>query len=724
MLAQTTPSTPPDFTRLRPVIDSLRSGSDADLSIKFDESTFTVQQANRSPITAEAGSALEKADSIRGLPEFRFDEGKFYLVRQVAESTWVEQELTEGAAEAQWNKKTLDPISSYPLEDWTDFVDFALSQGLVQYGSFSAEEKTLGYLLFASKGQPSVDYNGGTLQLSEDFYRSMRLASKFPPVPGTAGFVILVHDPHSDVAGRFTLLRGLDTLFQANAGTNFCFLNEGEFPGANPPTLSSRLISDGGLHSRLQALTAESRRSAIYQLLGSFRIDVSRAYQELHFNPHDPESKIKSYKIDDMRYLHEPLINRVSNDKFGSALQTIFEVAQHALPKSEDAALTESNRRAIAVAEEVYITAAMERTDVDKMSDEESIDFYNLLSDQLKSLVRSASAAFPQSPGVSSAVATLRARIREHSLDASTFASALERNKTMSRLIVTAAKAPATYGGIPIAFIGSFHTNGITAVLRENNIGYIVIEPVRSSIFPAPEREEKDFARFVADRNSFLRGPGINKGAAELAPTEVQAYVIPRVQRAAQWHDMQVAAITAKVEPSSTIDPGKLSSSILNNPYSIYTSVDVGGGGHLPPDMPKGGFAYFEPSGDGLRLIVLGSEDDRWKTDDSRYQFLALVTARIPEKDASGLGGHWLEAMTLNSQDRASGRAFVSYYDGRNNRLWLVETPMASVSSLVSRPVKKGAQTVEYGLTTAELNTDGTKAGDDNAGTSGTGSAN
>src|SRR5271170_6958890 len=127
------------------------------------------------------------------------------------------------------------------------------------------------------------------------------------------------------------------------------------------------------------------------------------------------------------------------------------------------------------VAEQVLVAAAMERADVDKMSDEESIDFYNLLSEQLKSLVRSASAAFPQSSGVSSALATLRAKIREHSLDASTFASAIERNKTMSRLIVTAAEAPSTYGGIPIAFIGSFHTSGITSVLRQNHIGYIVI---------------------------------------------------------------------------------------------------------------------------------------------------------------------------------------------------------------------------------------------------------
>jgi len=81
--------------------------------------------------------------------------------------------------------------------------------------------------------------------------------------------------------------------------------------------------------------------------------------------------------------------------------------------------------------------------------------------------------------------------------------------------------------------------------------------------------------------------------------------------------------------------------------------------------------------------------------------------------------------MTLNSQNRVTGKAFVSYFDGRSNRLWLVETPMASVSSLVSRPVKKGAQTVEFGLTTAELNGDNTKEGDGNADNSrGTGSEN
>jgi hypothetical protein len=723
--AQTAPTIPPDFAPLGTLIDSLRSGSEAELSIKFDENMFTVQQTNRSTISAETGSELDKADSIQDFPGFRIDDGKFFLVKHVAESTWVEQELIENTAGARWNKRTLDPVASYPLDDWTEFIDFAVSQGLVQYGSFSTENKTFGYLVFASKGVPSVAYNAGTLQLSDDFYRTMRLSPKYPPAPGAAGFVIIVHDPHADVAGRFALLRGLDSLYQGNAGTKFCFLNEGEFPGANPTTLSARLISDGGVHAKLQALTPQSRKSAIYKLLGNFQMDVPRAYQELHFDRRDPTSKIADYKIDDIRYLHEPLIDRVSDAKFDSALQVIFDAARSGVASSKDAALTESKRHSLVVFKQVIITAAMERADVGKMSDEESIDFYNLLSEQLKELVQGASVAFPQSPKVSSAVATLDSRIREHSLDAITFSDAIKRNRTMSRLMVTAAKAPATYGGIPIAFIGSFHTKGITSVLRENNIGYVVIEPARSTIFRAPESEERSFAQFVAKRSAFLRAPGYNKGAAELAPAEVQQYVIPKVQHAAQWHDTQVAAIASKIDPSSTIDPRKLSTSILDNPYSIYTSIDVGGSGQLPPNIPKGAFAFYEPFGDGLRLRLLGVQDEQWKADDSRYRFLSLVTARIPEKDASNPSSHWVEAMTLNSQDRAAGKAFVSYYDGQGNRLWLVETSMGAVSSLVSRPVKKGAQTVEFGLTTAELDRDTTKEGDRDAdGYSGSGSEN
>jgi hypothetical protein len=711
--AQTEPVASSGFAPLSTLIDSLRSRGEPDLSIKFDDTTFTIQQVNRSPITPEAGKALVQTSSIQEFPNFRIDDGKFFLVRHVAESTWVEQELADSTAEAHWNKKTLDPVASYPLASWTKFVDFALNKGLVHYGSLSTEHETFGYLLFAPKGVASVDYPAGTLELSDEFYRSMRLATKYPPVPGTAGFVILIHDPHSDVVGRFTLLRGLDSLFQANAGTRFCFLNEGEFPGVNPPELSGRLISDGGVHATLQALSPQSRQSAIYQLVGNFRMDVPRAFQELHFNPRDTAiSRIKSYKIDDIRYLHEPFIDRVSDNNFDSALQAIFEAARSALPDSKNADLSEPDRRSFLLVEKVLITAAMERADVGKMSDEESIDFYNLLSDQLKSLVRSASAALPQSAKLSSAFATLDLKVQEHDLDVRTFRDAMLRNRTMSRLIVTAAKAPATYGGIPIAFIGSFHTKGITSVLRENNIGYIVVEPVRSTIFRAPKSEERDFARFVADRSGFLRTGGVNKGAAELSPIEVQAYVLPKLRLAARWHDTQAAVIAARVDPASTIDAGKLSSSILDNPYSIYTSVDIGGGGQLPPETPAGGFGFFEPSGDRLRLTLLGSRDERWRADDSRYRFLALVTARIPDKDPSNPNANWVEAMTLNSQDRDSGKAFVSYYDGRNNRLWLVETSMAAVSSLVSRPVKKGAQTVEYGLTTAEVNTHTNKGED------------
>lgn len=721
--AQNSPTTPPDFSALRTAIDSLRSGSDADLSIKFDESTFTVRQANRRPISAEAGNDLLKANPVEALPEFRIDEGKFFVVRHVSESTWVEQELTEDGSSARWNKKTLDPVASYPLDYWTDFIDFAVSQGLVQYGSYSTENKTFGYLLFASKGLPSVNYPTGTLQLNNDFYRTMRLASKYPPVAGTEGFVVIVHDPHSDIAGRFTLLRGLDSLFKGNPGTKFCFLDEGEFPGENPTTLSARLISDGGLHASLNLLTPQHRKTAIFKLLDNYHIDVPRAYQELHFEKNDSTTKIRSYKIDDVRYLHEPLIDRVSDDTFYSALQGIFDAARNGLLTSKDGASNESSRNSLVIAKHVLITVAMEQADLAKMSDDESIQYYNLLSDDLKELARIASAAYPSSTKVSSAVATLRAKIREHSLDAVTFSDALKRNATMGSLMVTAAKAPATYGGIPVAFIGSFHTKGITSVLRENNIGYIVIEPVRTTIFRAPASEQKNFASFVATRNAFFRGPPSNKGAAELSPAEVQTYVIPSAQRAVKWHDSQAAAIAAKVDPSSTIDPEKLSSAILENPYNIYTSVDVGGGGQQPPDAPKGAFAFFEPAGDRPRLTLLGSRDEDWRADSGRYRFLSLATLRIPEKDASNQNSHWVEAMTLHWVDKSARKAYVSYYDGTRNRLWLVVTPIGQVSSLVSRPVKKGAQALNFGLSVAELNTDTTRGGDrDVDGGSGSGS--
>jgi hypothetical protein len=279
--------------------------------------------------------------------------------------------------------------------------------------------------------------------------------------------------------------------------------------------------------------------------------------------------------------------------------------------------------------------------------------------------------------------------------------------------MVTAAKNPATYGGIPLAFIGSFHTQGITSVLRENNIGYIVIEPVRSTIFAAPQAQAHDFARFISTRNLYFRAIGSNKGAAELSPLEVKTYVIPRAKDAARRHDSQSAAIASRVEPISTIDPKRLSTSILNNPYGLDTSVAVGGGGALPPDAPKGAFAYFESS-DGHRLTILGSGDERWKADDSRYRFLSLVALRTPEKNAPNSSAHCLEAMTLNWHDLATGWSFVSYYDGPRDRLYLVESPVGQVSSFISRPVKKGAQTTEFGLQLAERNTDATSGGDRN----------
>jgi hypothetical protein len=706
LFAQTPSSRRPDLVRLRTSIQVLRSGDDAELSISFDQSTFTVRKGVRVQIDAVEGRKLLDSSTLDEPPGVRVAQNKFFVVTHVSASTWIETELvSQGGAGGEWNKKTLEPIATFPSGQWSAFINFTSRLGLMHYASYSSDQGNGGILLFSSKGPSSVSSTPGTLQLSDEFYRYMRLSPTHPPSAGSTGFVIIVHDPHSDVAGRFTLLRGLEALISANPQMPVSFMNEGHFPetpGIDYSLLRNRRISDGGLSAALAQITDDaSRKAAIFRLTEKLLVDVPRAYQEMN-----PGKAISSYKIDDNRYLSESRYTRISDESEQKAIRTVFERARKVVIAAKSSSSDQLSSSAVRLLQELLFVSAMERADVTEMSDEDSIAFSTLLAGELKGVANKATRLFASDPSVISAAATLRTRADEYSQEVESDTKALQRNVTMSHFLVVAGQHPRSYGGTPIAFIGSYHTQGITAELRKNGIGYVVMEPIRATPFPAPDSEEKTFDQFVVDRDAYFRSLKQDKGAAELTPAQVRNYVIPLSSEAKRQYDAKVLQIVSQIGSDSTISARLLSTAILDNPYSFEASVSIAGGnGGVPPDLPKGAFAYFDSSGGKRRLVLLGPREDGWK-ENSRYEFLNLVALRLPERQRSSSTLHCVDAMSIFWQDALHTRGFFSFYDGRTDRLYLTDSHVADVSALLTPPMKKGSESTEFGMQLSEVETD------------------
>lgn len=233
----------------------------------------------------------------------------------------------------------------------------------------------------------------------------MRLSPDHPPADGAAGFVILVHDPHSDVAGRYSLLRGLQEMLAANPNTRVCFLVEGAFhqvPGQTYDTLLERKINDNGIHKGLGGLNREAQSAAIFHLAGRYLIDVPRAYQELH-----PTSAIASYKIDDNRYLLEPKITRVSEADLDKALNSLGAVIQKELAVEHAKSAAALNAHLNPLLENFFMIRAMMGADVFDMNDEDAVGYEFTLAFRLASLADIASKRYPGSPQVARVVGRL-----------------------------------------------------------------------------------------------------------------------------------------------------------------------------------------------------------------------------------------------------------------------------------------------------------------------------
>jgi hypothetical protein len=658
------------FQKLGPALNEFRAGSANEISIRFTSSTFQVMRLTETALSGDqAKQLLPKKPSF---PTLKISQEGNWIEHTVDQDTSIDEPLTaNGAPDAsrEWKKLTWIALGSFDRAAWSRFVEFAIANGLCGIEETRYKGRSLFTLSFAPIIPSHIAVGGRTLVLNSRFGSVMRLSPKYPAKTGGKGFVILLHDPHENVAGRFETLTGLRSLTSANSSVSFRFLVEGAYKG------TSREVGFSGLDTAIKP-GADTSPAVVHSLLSRYLINTPMAYRLLY------DQKISTRAIDNNDLLAYPAPRPMrSLIQQADSLTKISQALDKAkLP--EGASRSKSGLQGLLNLAFVYLTA-----DLQEAPDTTLVDYYGTLAELYKSIGKIGrlfdQAGFKLSP------ADLQALVSDANGcedEAAIYKKASERNKTMAPLIIEAAMSASDQ--VPIAFIGSYHTHGIVAELEKASIGYVVLEP-RPRITTS-EAENRAFARanHSNTRPTYLSTVPLDMGLNGPTTIEVKSSFQPKI--AAKIPEVRKRQLAAQAEfkaiPGATVDIKKLTTAANTN--GSLASVRIASGGHMPPPPGKfgGTFAYFEPdaggSGSGSRFIVTDPTDKRWNEGD-RYEFLSVALFRIPDGSREAAVG----TSIMFYPDPTSNRLFFTFYEPTSRRIYCFEGDPQRAALLVPTPI-------------------------------------
>jgi hypothetical protein len=644
------------------LIGQLRSGDLQRFRIEVGADSFQILKSVETPLTEEQ-AASEVKSGKPGIPSVRFTRTQELLCISVAPDVWIEQAINtdKNFRGSIWSKRTMEKIGSYPMALWDTFAGLAMENGLSDFAVYGSGTTRRAELAFDSAGPGVVRWVTQSLTLPRDFYRTMRISTEFRPSTGRNGFVVLIHDPHQSVSGRFALMQGLHSLLGANPRP-VEFLVEGAFPesnGVDYDSLSARELSDGGLAQRMKGMNDSMRLRLIYSMLSAYLIDTPLAYRILY-----DRMDIHSFAIDDNHFLHEGQRQDVNRGDVNNAFRTIVSSLDGDLRRKAE--------------EEGGRIRLLSSADTQQISDIQGLLHAQAIASSIRSFVSIAQSDPAIAQSLDSSFRVLKAFAQSYDDEADRDERALKRNKTMLKYIEQeAARAPQR---LPVAFIGSYHTQGIVEGLRNRGIGYVVIEP-RLKFQLSSQSEDTTFDSFLVEPDGYFASVAArNKGLAGLTSKQVEQYHVPFMAK----EQVRLSQKSSSLEQlfaghsESTIDRSRIKEAVMQNASLNHASVEIGGGGAgSPPDAPRGAFAFFDESEGKPRLVLLGSEDDRWHSDE-RYACLGKVILDLPK------GGTTLFHVSKHYQDEKTGRVYYTHYDRKTKRLYLVESSLANAGSLLS----------------------------------------
>ncbi len=667
-----------DFQKLAPALLEFRTTSGTELSIRLASSSFQVLRRAETVLSGdEAKKLLPKEASF---PTLKISQEGNWIEHTVDQDTKIDEPLTANGSpdpSREWKKLSWVALGSFDRAAWPHFVEFALANGLSSIEETRYKEESAFTISFSPVLPDHIDAGGRPLALNTRFGSVMRLSPKYPPHAGDKGFVILLHDPHENVAGRFQTLTGLRSLTSGNPSVSFQFLVEGAYRGP------SRDVGFSGLDTAIRP-GSDTNAAVVHSLLSRYLINTPMAYRLLY------DRKISARAIDNNTLLAYPSPRPMrSPSQQADSLSKISEALDKTkLPKA--AASSKSAMQGVLNLAFVYLTA-----DLNEAPDTTLVDYFGTMAELYKTIAKMgrifAQAGFKLSTPDLQALASDANGCED---EAAIYKKATERNKTMAPLIIEAAMSVSNQ--VPIAFIGNYHTHGIVAELEKASVGYVVLEP-RPRI-ETSQAENRAFARanHSNSRPTYLSTVPLDMGWNGPTKVEVKTSYEPKIAaKAPQIRRRQLATQAEfKAIPDSTVNVKKLTSAADTN--GAFASVRIASGGNIPPPPGnfRGAFAYFEP-GDRpereARFVLTDPTDKRWSEED-RYEFLAIAHFGISERSREVTAG----TSIVFYPDPISNRLFFTFYEPTSKRIYCFEGDPQRAASLVPTPIgdSKGEQNI------------------------------
>jgi len=632
-------------------ISRIQKGEEIEIKIKVTFDHFTifgseVSDINQYTYNRELGDRASKTiPQLEVLPQGLVKEYKI-------DETVCLKEISKDDGSTSWQKLEYKKIATYPINSWRNFISHAVSHGLKKYEHIEYKGNPYFTLYFDKKGPSTLKFRNRDFKFTDEFYHYMKFVKGYKSwLPAKAKSVILVHEPHWSLNGQYQLVSGIKALISANPDYKFRFLVEGYY---EPETY---LIPTTPLNERFSE--GIPRSPQVFGLLENFMIDGPLAYRLMY----DPE--LPAIAIDDVE-----LIKQTPPDleiKAGIEVnETLIGLEKKLRSLGESYAVQSAYQALIDLFN-------YENASVSEIHGQDLIDYYNKvaslykkLSDEVEQLQKSYSAL-----QVREEINFFNGQARAYRNNAKRFEYALDRDRTMVNNI--SKHFNSEYADrIPIAFIGSFHTAGMTSMLRSKGIGYIVIEPWSGSIVITRE-EEENFNRALSPttRQSYLANLATSELKLPVSPTraEINRYYAPYLTNQASQISNRIKRRKEEIIKlvGSNINYSLLDDAMNNNGNLIKASLGFGGGGNIvPPSDFNTAFAHFDPQGDG-NLFIYNERDSKWQ-DKARYNFLAAAMLILPNekfKDKT--------RKTRFVQDKESNILFYNVYDAGTQRFYLFE---------------------------------------------------
>lgn len=646
------------------VVEKLKqSAATADTFLRIADAHIELVREEEKPISQADFNAIAKQKVQTGFPALKFAQGLEGIELSFDDGTTIAEYRAHGQEKAtKWTKTEESVVQSFPRSGWRSFLDAALGAGLVRYSAVAKSGDDLGAAMQFTRPSPATfGTPRGVLKLGRTFWQTMQLAPKFASQSGGAGFVVIVHEPHQDFVGQKEMLKGLSALHADNA-LPLHFLVEGAYS-------SSRKIEYNGLDVQINALPDRATRErAVLQLLEPHVINGPMAYRLLY------DQGIPADAVDDNRAL--------AKDVYGATVDP--DKIMRALAAVETAAASLDDETRGMFAELLTIAVAYSVADLEQIGSAQLVDYFESLGRFLR-VVAKAATILPSAPA--SAVADLKQQASAADSESKTYAAALARDATLGAQI---AQRSSSAGELPVAFIGNFHTEGVTKALQAKGIGYIVVEPrLHGYSTPSQDRAFQEIVHGGPTRAKALND-ALKPNTGQVAPSasEVSGPIAAFLKRQSQ------RAFT--VDPTGglpeAVDGTRLNSALHEN--SALATAQLSGGGGQPPPPPrfKGAFAFFEPGGkrgQGGKFVVLDGKREHWQSA-PRYEYLKkaaiIPPVTVHERDH--------RALAVFFQDPTSGKVFATVYDEGSGRYYMMEAADAlDVLGTIGPPTpKKGKQ--------------------------------